>query len=82
MIIGFLITVVVLAISLWLVSLLPTGVEIDSPVKALLGGAIIGFFLWHHQFFYLKGYGPSGPLSAWASSRSLSASSSLVWPLG
>jgi len=44
MIIGFLITVVVLAISLWLVSLLPTGVEIDSPVKALLGGAIIGFF--------------------------------------
>jgi len=42
MIIGLLITVVVLAISLWLVSLLPTGVEIDSPVKALLGGAIIG----------------------------------------
>lgn len=42
MIIGLLITVVVLAISLWLVSLLPTGVEVDSPVKALLGGAIIG----------------------------------------
>lgn len=42
MIIAFLITVVVLAISLWVVSLLPTGVEVDSPVKALLGGAIIG----------------------------------------
>jgi putative membrane protein len=42
LIISFLITVVVLAISLWLVSLLPTGVEVDSPVKALLGGAIIG----------------------------------------
>lgn len=42
MIISFLITVVVLAISLWLVSLLPTGVEVDSPVKALMGGAIIG----------------------------------------
>lgn len=42
MIISFLITVVVLAISLWLVSLLPTGVEVDSPAKALMGGAIIG----------------------------------------
>lgn len=42
MIIGFLITVVVLALSLWLVSLLPTGVEVDSPVKALAGGAVIG----------------------------------------
>lgn len=42
MILAFLITVVVLAISLWLVSLLPTGVEVDSPGKALLGGAIIG----------------------------------------
>lgn len=42
MIIAFLITVVVLAISLWLISLLPIGVEVDSPVKALLGGAIIG----------------------------------------
>ncbi|MGF1457699.1 MAG: phage holin family protein [Leptolyngbyaceae cyanobacterium] len=49
MIIGFLITVVVLAISLWLVSLLPTGVEVDSPVKALVGGAIIGILngLYH-----------------------------------
>jgi putative membrane protein len=42
MLIGFLITVIVLAVSLWIVSLLPTGVEVDSPVKALLGGAIIG----------------------------------------
>ena len=42
MIIAFLITVAVLAISLWLISLLPIGVEVDSPVKALLGGAIIG----------------------------------------
>ncbi|MEM1293238.1 MAG: phage holin family protein [Cyanobacteria bacterium P01_D01_bin.6] len=40
--IAFLITVAVLAISLWLISLLPIGVEVDSPVKALLGGAIIG----------------------------------------
>lgn len=50
MIIGFLITVVVLAISLWLVSLLPTGVEIDSPVKALLGGAIIGVLYSVYNF--------------------------------
>lgn len=50
MIIGFLITVVVLAISLWLVSLLPTGVEIDSPVKALLGGAIIGILYSIYNF--------------------------------
>ena len=42
MIISFVITVVVLAISLWIVSLLPTGVEVDSPAKALIGGAIIG----------------------------------------
>ncbi|NER78520.1 MAG: phage holin family protein [Leptolyngbya sp. SIO1D8] len=40
--VGFLITIVVLAISLWLISLLPIGVDIDSPVKALLGGAVIG----------------------------------------
>lgn len=40
--IGFLITIVVLAIALWIVTLLPTGVEVDSPVKALLAGAIIG----------------------------------------
>lgn len=49
MLIGFLITVVVLAVSLWIISLLPTGVEVDSPIKALLGGAIIGILngLYH-----------------------------------
>lgn len=50
MIISFLITVVVLAISLWLISLLPLGVEVDSPVKALLGGAIIGAFYGLYHF--------------------------------
>lgn len=40
--VGFLITVVVLALSLWLISFLPIGVEIDSPIKALVGGAVIG----------------------------------------
>lgn len=40
--VGFIITVVVLALSLWLISLLPIGVEIDSPVNALIGGAVIG----------------------------------------
>lgn len=45
LIIGFLISVVVLAISLLIISKIPPiGVEIDSPVKALLGGAIIGAF--------------------------------------
>lgn len=39
---AFLITIVVLAVSLWLISLLPIGVEVDSPIKALIGGAIIG----------------------------------------
>ncbi len=41
-IVPFLITVVVLAISLFVVSKLPLGVDIDSPGAALLGGAIIG----------------------------------------
>lgn len=40
--VGFIITVVVLALSLWLISLLPIGVDIDSPAKALIGGAVIG----------------------------------------
>jgi putative membrane protein len=46
---GFLITIVVLAIALWIVTLLPTGVEVDSPVKALIAGAIIGILngLYH-----------------------------------
>ncbi|MEL6381706.1 MAG: phage holin family protein [Cyanobacteria bacterium J06626_18] len=38
----FIITIIVLSISLWIISLLPIGVEVDSPVKALLGGAVIG----------------------------------------
>lgn len=43
MLIGFLISVIILAISLLIISKIPPiGVEIDSPVKALLGGAIIG----------------------------------------
>jgi putative membrane protein len=41
---GFLISIVVTAISLWIVSKLPTGVEIDNPLKALVAGAIIGAF--------------------------------------
>ena len=40
--VAFLITIVVMALSLWIISKLPLGVEIDSPVHALLGGAIIG----------------------------------------
>lgn len=42
--IGFLISIVVLAISLLIISKLPLGVEIDSPVIALLAGGIIGAF--------------------------------------
>lgn len=41
---GFLISVVVLAVSLWIVSKLPLGVEIDNPVVALIAGGIIGVF--------------------------------------
>ncbi|HEY9737014.1 MAG TPA: phage holin family protein [Trichocoleus sp.] len=41
----FLISIIVLAIGLLIISKIPPiGVEIDSPVKALLGGAIIGAF--------------------------------------
>jgi putative membrane protein len=42
--IGFLISVVVIAVSLWIVSKLPFGVDIDNPIKALIAGAIIGAF--------------------------------------
>lgn len=43
--VGFLISVVVLAVSLLIISKIPpVGVEIDNPVKALIGGAIIGAF--------------------------------------
>ncbi len=41
---GFLISIIVLAISLLIISKLPTGVEIDKPVKALVAGAVIGAF--------------------------------------
>ena len=40
--VSFIITIIVLSISLWIISLLPIGVEVDSPVKALFGGALIG----------------------------------------
>lgn len=38
-----------MAISLLIVSKLPVGVDIDSPIAALLGGAIIGIFngIWY-----------------------------------
>lgn len=43
--IGFIINVIVLAIALLIISKIPPlGVEIDSPVKALMAGAIIGLF--------------------------------------
>lgn len=42
--IGFLISVIVIAISLLIISKLPTGVEVDNPWIALLAGAIIGAF--------------------------------------
>ncbi len=41
---AFLISIVVTAIALLIIAKLPLGVEIDSPVKALIGGAIIGAF--------------------------------------
>lgn len=41
---GFLISVVVIVISLFIISKLPTGVEVDSPWIALIAGAIIGAF--------------------------------------
>jgi putative membrane protein len=57
--IGFLISVVVLAISLLIISKIPPiGVEIDNPIKALLGGAIIGAFngLWGFFPNALRGF--------------------------
>ncbi len=48
----FLISIVVLAVSLLIISKIPpVGVEIDSPIKALLGGAIIGAFDGVWAFF-------------------------------
>jgi len=45
---AWLISIVVTAISLLIISKLPTGVEIDNPFIALISGAIIGAFsgLW------------------------------------
>lgn len=41
----FILSIIVTAISLLIISKIrPIGVEIDSPIKALLGGAIIGAF--------------------------------------
>lgn len=42
--IGFLIAIIVTAISLLILSKLPIGVEFDKPIKALIAGAIIGAF--------------------------------------
>jgi putative membrane protein len=41
---GFLISIVVIAISLLIISKLPLGVEVDNPWIALVAGAIIGAF--------------------------------------
>ncbi len=45
---ALLISIVVTAISLLIISKLPTGVEVDNPFIALISGAIIGAFsgLW------------------------------------
>lgn len=42
--ISLLISIVVLALSLLVISKLPTGVEVDNPWIALIAGAIIGAF--------------------------------------
>lgn len=42
--IALLISIVVMAVSLLIISKLPLGVEITNPVSALIGGAIIGAF--------------------------------------
>ncbi|MDA0672465.1 MAG: phage holin family protein [Cyanobacteria bacterium] len=40
--VSFIISIVVIAVSLLIISKLPLGVEVDSPGKALAGGAAIG----------------------------------------
>lgn len=50
-IIGFLILVVINALTLLIISRIPIGVEVDSPAPALLGGAIIGVFTGIWGFF-------------------------------
>lgn len=42
--IGLILSIVVLAISLLIISKLPLGVDVDNPVIALIAGAIIGAF--------------------------------------
>ncbi|WP_416671878.1 phage holin family protein [Egbenema bharatensis] len=42
--VGFLISIVVLAISLLIISKLPLGIDVDNPVIALIAGGIIGAF--------------------------------------
>lgn len=42
--IPFLISIVVLAVSLLIISKLPLGVEVDNPIIALIAGGIIGAF--------------------------------------
>lgn len=46
--IALLISIIVTAVSLLIISKLPTGVEIENPLVALISGAIIGAFsgLW------------------------------------
>jgi putative membrane protein len=59
MLIGFLISVLILAVSLLIISKIPPiGVEIDSPIKALLAGAIIGAFngIWGFFPSTLRGF--------------------------
>lgn len=48
---GFLIAIIVTAVSLLIISKLPIGVEIDSPFKALIAGAIIGAFNGLYSLF-------------------------------
>lgn len=48
---GFLISIVVTAVSLWIISKLPTGVEIDNPWKAIVAGTIIGAFNGLYSLF-------------------------------
>lgn len=49
--VAFLITIVVTALSLLIISKLPTGVEIDSPFIALVAGGIIGAFSGLYNLF-------------------------------
>lgn len=55
--VGFLIAIVVTAISLLIISKLPLGVEVDNPVVALIAGGIIGAFSGFYSLFpgWLRG---------------------------